>query len=210
MWELMLKGGLVMWLIEGLGGIAIVLFLERLFHLHRAQIRSADFLEGIFNVLRRRNIVEAVSICEETPGPVAHIARAGILQGDRGTEEIRQAIEGAGLSEIPRLERNMGVLATIAKITPLLGLLGTVLGMMQALLVIHQRAPLVQSGDLAEGLWMALITTAAGLAVSIPTYAAYNFLVTRIESILLDMEKSSMAVLTYLSQPAVPVEVEGP
>jgi biopolymer transport protein ExbB len=203
-----LKGGLVMWVIAGAGIIAAVIFLERLFHLHRAQIRSADFLEGIFNVVRRRNVVEAVSICEETPGPVAHIARAGILQGDRGPEQIRQAIEGAGLAEIPRLERHMGMLGMIAQITPMLGLLGTVMGMMETLLYMQQRAPLVHAGDLAGGLWQALITTAAGLAVSIPAYAGYNFLLIRIETILLDMEKSSIAILTYLSQPAVPVEVE--
>ena len=209
MLELMLKGGLVMWVIFGASLIAAMVFLERLFHLHRAQINSADFLEGIYNVLRRRNVVEAVSICEETPGPVAHITRAAILQGDADRDQIRQAIEGAGLAEIPRLERNLALLATIAQITPLLGLLGTILGMMEALWVIHQRAPLVYSGDLAGGMWQALITSAAGLAVAIPTYAGYNFLLHRLEHIVLDMERSSVEILHFLSTPAVRVEVEG-
>ncbi len=208
MLELILQGGLIMWVILGAGFIAAMIFLERLFHLHRAQINAADFLEGIYNVLRRRNVVEAVSICEETPGPVAHIMRAGILQGDAEREEIEQAIEGAGLTEIPRLERHLSMLATLAQMTPLLGLLGTVLGMMESLWVIHQKAPLVYAGDLAGGMWQALITTAVGLAVAIPAYAGYNFLLHRVESIVLDMERSSVDILNFLSKPARPVEVE--
>ena len=208
MLELILQGGLIMWVILGAGLIAAMIFLERLFHLHRAQINAADFLEGIYNVLRRRNVVEAVSICEETPGPVAHIMRAGILQGDAEREEIQQAIEGAGLTEIPRLERHLSMLATLAQMTPLLGLLGTVLGMMEFLWVIHQKAPLVYAGDLAGGMWQALITTAVGLAVAIPAYAGYNFLLHRVESIVLDMERSSVDILNFLSKPARPVEVE--
>lgn len=208
MLELILQGGLIMWVILGAGLIAAMIFIERLFHLHRAQINAADFLEGIYNVLRRRNVVEAVSICEETPGPVAHIMRAGILQGDAEREEIEQAIEGAGLTEIPRLERHLSMLATLAQMTPLLGLLGTVLGMMESLWVIHQKAPLVYAGDLAGGMWQALITTAVGLAVAIPAYAGYNFLLHRVESIVLDMERSSVDILNFLSKPARPVEVE--
>ena len=208
MLELILQGGLIMWVILGAGLIAAMIFLERLFHLHRAQINAADFLEGIYNVLRRRNVVEAVSICEETPGPVAHIMRAGVLQGDAEREEIEQAIEGAGLTEIPRLERHLSMLATLAQMAPLLGLLGTVLGMMESLWVIHQKAPLVYAGDLAGGMWQALITTAVGLAVAIPAYAGYNFLLHRVESIVLDMERSSVDILNFLSKPARPVEVE--
>lgn len=209
MLEVFLKGGLVMWVIFGASVIAIMIFLERLFHLHRAQINSADFLEGIYNVLRRRNVVEAVSICEDTPGPVAHITRAAILNGDKDRAQIQHAIEGAGLAEIPRLERNVALLATIAHIVPLLGLLGTILGLMEALWAIHTKAPLIYAGDLAGGMWQALITSAAGLTVAIPAYAGYNFLLHRLESILLDMERTSVEILNFLSKPAVHVEVDG-
>ncbi len=208
MLELIFKGGLVMWVIGGCSVIGAVIFLERLFHLHRAQINADDFLEGIYNVLRRRNVVEAVSICEETPGPVAHIMRSAILHGDRDRDQLRQAIEQAGMSEIPRLERNLSLLATMAQLTPLLGLLGTVLGMMETLWQLHQHSPLVQVGDLAGGLWQALITTAFGLAVAIPLYAGYNFLLQRLETILLDMESASVDILNFLSKPAMHVEVD--
>ena len=208
MLDLMAQGGWVMWVILGASVIAVMIFFERLFHYHRAHINAQDFLDGIFNVLRRHNVVKAVSLCEDTPGPVAYLTRAAILQGAATPAEIQQALESAGLSEIPRLERNLNLLATIAQITPLLGLLGTIVGLIQALEQVQHQAPLIQTGDWVGGLWQALITTAAGLAVAIPAYAGYNFLLQRLETILLDMEQASVDVLRFLSKPALPVEVE--
>jgi biopolymer transport protein ExbB len=106
----------------------------------------------------------------------------------------------AGLAEIPRLERRMGVMAVVSRLAPMLGLLGTVLSLMDALLVMHQRAPLIHSGDLTASLWRALVCTAAGLAVAIPSFAAYNLLVGRVESILIDMERAVGEVLDQLAQ----------
>ena len=187
-----------MWLILGCSLLAGVIFLERLLHLHRAQIGAEDFLSGIFNIVNRNNIAEAVSICEETPGPVAHIVRAAVLRHEGTREEIAQHIVEAGTAEIPRLERNLNVLLTLAQVTPLLGLLGTVLGMMQVLLMVEEKAPLVHAGDLSAGLWQALITSAAGLAVAIPSFMGYTFLAGRVESIVLDMERASSEILGFL------------
>lgn len=197
--QLIQKGGPMMWLIAAVSIVAIVLFLKKLFDLHRAQIKWADFLKGIYNILGRRNVVEAVSICEDTPGPVASIVRAAVLHHDEDKESIQRAIEEAGLAEIPRLERNLTMLATLAQITPMIGLLGTVLGMMQVLLAVQEKSPLVHSGDLMGGLWQALISTAASLAVAIPIYAGYNLLVGRVESIVLDMERASVEILAFLT-----------
>jgi len=197
--ELMQKGGPIMWLILAGSVVVASIFLGKLFELHRSQIKWDDFLKGIYNILNRRNIVEAVSICEETPGPVARIVRAAILHHDEDKESIKRAIEETGLMEIPKLERSLTALATLAQILPMLGLLGTILGMMQMLLTIQQKAPLVQSGDIMGGLWQALIATAAGIAVAIPTYAAYNFLVGRVESVVLDMERASAEILAFLT-----------
>jgi biopolymer transport protein ExbB len=193
------KGGPMMWLILAVSIVAAVLFLKKLFDLHRAQIKWIDFLKGIYNILGRRNVVEAVSICEETPGPVASIVRAAVLHHDEDKESIQRAIEEAGLAEIPRLEKNLTMLATLAQITPMMGLLGTVLGMMQVLLAVQEKSPLVHSGDLMGGLWQALISTAASLAVAIPIYAGYNLLVGRVESIVLDMERASVEILAFLT-----------
>ena len=197
--QLIQKGGPMMWLILAVSVVASVLFLKKLFDLHRAQIKWADFLKGIYNILGRRNVVEAVSICEETPGPVASIVRAAILHHDEDKDSIQRAIEEAGLAEIPRLERHLTMLATLAQITPIMGLLGTVLGMMQVLLAVQEKSPLVHSGDLMGGLWQALISTAASLAVAIPIYAGYNLLVGRVESIVLDMERASVEILALLT-----------
>ena len=198
MFTLIQKGGPMMWLILAGSIVAAVVFLKKLFDLHRAQIKWADFLKGIYNILARRNVVEAVSICEETPGPVASIVRAAILHHDEDKESIQRAIEEVGLAEIPRLERNLTMLATLAQVMPMMGLLGTVLGMMRVLLTFQEKSPLVHSGDLMGGMWQALISTAASLAVAIPIYAGYNLLVGRVESIVLDMERASMEILAFL------------
>lgn len=201
MLDLMHLGGPVMWIILTCSLLGGIIFLERLLHLHRAQINADEFLRGIYNILRRQNIAEAVSICEETPGPVAYIVRTAVLHKGESREAIAEAVQQAGLAEVPRLERNLNMLLTIAQISPLIGLLGTVLGMIQVLTRIEAAAPLVHAGDLGQGLWQALITTAAGLAVAIPTYTAYNFLVGRVEAVVLDMERASGEIVAFLLHP---------
>jgi len=194
------QGGPVMWLILACSVCMLAIFFERLLHLHRAQIKTDDFLKGIFNVLRRRNVVEAVSICDETPGPSAYIAREAILHHDQGVEEVEKAIGNGGRREIARLERNLPLLVTLAKVTPLIGLLGTVLGMLDALATIQQKAPLVHAGDFSGPMWQALLTTAFGLAVAIPAYVGYNFLVGRVETIILDMDRTASELIAFLSR----------
>ncbi|VGO21576.1 MotA/TolQ/ExbB proton channel family protein [Pontiella sulfatireligans] len=198
MWELMVKGGLIMWPILACSIGAAVLFLERVFHLHRAQIKQDDFLSGIYTIVNRGNTAEAVSICDQTPGPVAHIVRIGLLHGDEEADELKQTITKAGLSEIPRLEKNMGGLLTVAQVTPLLGLLGTVIGLVRVFLAMEQQAPLAEIGDLSAGIWQALVSTAVGLCISIPAFAGYNFLLSRVETITLNMELAAEEVYRFL------------
>lgn len=200
MLNLMGHGGPVIWLLLACGLFAALMFFERLFNLHRAQIAADDFLKGVYNILNRDNTVEAAAICEEAPGPVARLALAAVLHHDDTLENIGRAIEDAGLEEIPRMERGLGWLATLARITPLIGLLGTVLGMMDVLLAAHRAAPLVASADLTGGLWAALSATALSLVIAILVYAGYNLLVSRVESILLDMERSASALMNFMRQ----------
>jgi len=172
--------------------------LERVFHLHRAQIKQEDFLSGIYTIVNRGNITEAVSICDQTPGPVAHMVRVGLLHDDEAPEALKQIITKAGLTEIPRLEKNLGGLLTIAQITPLLGLMGTILGLIQIFMAMEQNAPLAQIGDLSSGIWQALITTAIGVCVSIPAFVGYNFLLSRVDKITLDMEYAAEDLYHFL------------
>ena len=200
MLNLMGNGGPVIWLLLACGLFAALVFFERLFNLHRAQIAADDFLKGVYNILNRDNTVEAATICEEAPGPVARLALAAVLHHDDALENIGRAIEDAGLEEIPRMERGLGWLATVARITPLIGLLGTVLGMMDVLQAAHRAAPLVSMADLTGGLWAALSSTALSLVIAILVYAGYNLLVSRVESILLDMERSASALMNFMRQ----------
>ena len=187
-----------MWPIMACSVAAAMLFLERVFHLHRAQIKPDDFLNGMYTIVNRGNIAEAVSICDQTPGPVAHMVRTALLHSDEPPEELKQTITKAGLGEVPRLEKNMGGLLTIAQVTPLLGLMGTVLGLIRIFMMMEQKAPLAEIGDLSGGIWQALITTAVGICVSIPAFAAYNFLLSRVEAITLNMEYAAEEIYRFL------------
>src|SRR3954451_212728 len=124
-------GGMMIWMILFASAVAVVVFIQRVLHCHRAQINSTEFLNGVRNVLKRENVVEALSICDETPGPVARLVKTAILNREHGRERVREALEEAGLAEVPRLEEKLNLLATIAQLAPLLGLLGTVLGFMR-------------------------------------------------------------------------------
>lgn len=203
MWDVIQKGGPLMYLIILCSIVAFAVVIERLYHLHRARIDSDKFMGNISNTLRRNRVMEAIDLCEKTPGPIAHIIKAGILKHDRSRTEIKEAIEDAGICEVPRLERNLGALATIAHVSPLLGLLGTVTGMVRAFQVIQEKASslhLVSPGDLAGGIWEALITTAAGLIVAIPTFVAYNYLVSRVKGFILEMERTTTDLINILGQ----------
>lgn len=203
MFDMIIKGGPIMYPIILCSIIALAIVVERVFHLYRANIDTKKFMDEIANKLRRNKIMESIEMCENTPGPIAHILKAGILKHDRPKEEIKETIEEAGLYEVPRLEKNLPVLSTIAHITPLLGLLGTVLGMVRCFQVIQEKSASlypVSPGDLAGGIWQALITTVVGLSIAIPTYVAYNYLVNKVDGFVLDMERSATDLINILTQ----------
>lgn len=189
----------MIWLILGASATALVVFVRRVLHYHRAQINSMEFLNGVRNVLKRDNVVEALSICDATPGPVARLVKVAILNRERGQEGVREALEEAGLIEVPPLEDKLNLLATIAQIAPLMGLLGTVLGFIQIFTDLQKKGTMANMQDLSGGIWQALICTAAGLAVAIPSYAAYNYLVSRVNAIVLDMEKAATEIINIVS-----------
>ena len=213
MWGIIQKGGPLMYLILLCSVISLAVIIERIIHIHKARIDTDKFMDKIANTIKRNKIMEAVDMCDKTPGPIARILKSGILKHDRSRQEIRESIEDAGVFEVPKLEKNLGVLATIAHISPLLGLLGTVTGMVRAFQVIQAKAislnP-VNPGDLAGGIWEALITTVAGLSVAIPTFVAYNYLVSRVGSIVLDMERSATDLVNILSARREEYDVQEP
>ena len=194
------QGGPLMYLILLGSIIGLAVFLERLFHLYRARIDTDKLMSELRSLIQGDKFPEAIELCRRTPGPVAHILSAGLARHTRNRAEIREAIKDAGIHEVPRLEKNLVVLATIAHISPLLGLLGTVVGMIRAFMTIEELEGVVNPSDLAGGIWEALMTTAFGLLVAILAYVAYNFLVARVGKMVLDMETSATEVVSLLSE----------
>ena len=201
---LLTNGGPIIWLILIAAAIAFVVFIERVLFCHRSQINSGEFLNGVRNVLKRDNIVEAISICDATPGPIARLFKIAILNRDRGRERVREAVEEAGLTEVPRLEEKLNLLATIAQITPLLGLLGTIIGFIRVFMKLQADGPYAHVNTLSGGIWEALICAAAGIAVAIPVHAGYNYLVSRINKIVLDMERAAGEIVNVVTETGGP------
>jgi biopolymer transport protein ExbB len=197
---LLVNGGPVIWLILIAAATAAVVFVERALFCHRSQINSAEFLNGVRTVLKRDNVVEAVSICDATPGPVARLVKTAILNRDKGRERVREAVEEAGLAEVPLLEEKLNLLATIAQIAPLLGLLGTIVGFMEIFRQLQEAGLYAHIGQLAHGVWKALICAGAGIAVAIPAHAGYNYLVSRINKIVLDMERAAGEIVNIVTE----------
>jgi biopolymer transport protein ExbB len=193
-------GGPMIWLILITGAVAFTVFFERVLHCHRAQINSAEFLNGVRNVLKRDNVVEALSICDATPGPVARLVKTAILNRDKDRDRLRETVEEAGLAEVPLLEERLNLLATIAQIAPLLGLLGTILGFMEIFGQFQAAGLYAHFELLAHGVWKALICAGAGIAVAIPAHAGYNYLVSRINRIILDMERAASEIVNIVTE----------
>ena len=194
------NGGPVIWLILIAAAIAAAVFVERALFCHRSQINSAEFLNGVRTVVKRGNVVEAISICDATPGPVARLVKAAILSRDLGRERVREAVEEAGLTEVPRLEEKLNLLATIAQIAPLLGLFGTIVGFITVFNTIEEQGLYAHIKLLSHGIWQSLICAAAGIAVAIPAHAGYNFLVSRVNKIVLDMERAAGEIVNIVTE----------
>jgi len=192
------KGGPVMWLLLILGLVAVVIFVERALFLHRGQIRSTEFLNGIKNLLQKQRLMEALTLCEETAGPVAQIVKAGLRHASDDEQGMRFAVQEAAVVEIPVLERRISALAAIAQIAPLLGLLGTLLGMIRTFWLFNQGGNYATPAVLAGGMWEALLTAAAGLAVAIPAHLARHFLAGRVRSLVQDMEWAGSELMRFL------------
>jgi len=203
LWELFLKGGPLMWPILLCSVFALGIILEKFRHLRKISIDSQIFLAGILEKMKRHEIKEALAICDKTDSPLSNVLKAGILKYDRPRPQIIEAMEDASLYEVPRLEKNLSMLATIAHISPLLGLLGTAVGMVRCFQVIQSKAASslpVTPVDLAGGIWEALLATVAGLIVAIPAFVAYNYLVSRTNNLILDMEKASTELVNFLTE----------
>ena len=204
--QLFREGGPMMGVLAVAFFFVLAIFFGRLFHFHRARIDVYEFVHGLYNVLKRNRIAEAIAICDDTPGPVAHVVRAAILNGDGDEASMRRATDEVAYQEVPRLERNMRMLATIGYIAPLLGLLGTVSGLMRVFAEMQGKGHFVETIRLTQYVKEALVTTGAGLMVAVLAVVAYNYLVGRIEALVLDMEVAACEMAHFLARNPISLE----
>jgi biopolymer transport protein ExbB len=198
MFDFMIKGGWVMWPILICSLLAMAIFFERMFYLKSIKTKSKKFVFRVKNLVKKGGIELAISSCRKNPTPIAKIMLTGLMKFGRERKEIKEAIEDSANQEIPLLESNLSTLSSIGNVAPLLGLYGTVLGMIQAFNVIT----LMGVGDpkvLAGGISVALLTTAFGLTVAIPTVVAYNYLTNRVEKLVREMETNCIDLLELLT-----------
>ena len=193
-----LAGGPVFGLLALLGCVSVFVFLSRLLSLRRAQIDYMDFIRGVGNVLARGNADEALVLCDETPAPVARVVAAAIRHRDGSARVLREAVDTTGRAEVSRLERRLALLAIIAQSAPLLGLLGTFLGM--ARLAIHFNvATLVTRADLLGGALQCLTSAAGGLVLAVAVQVMYGMLHVRLERVVADMEAAATEILALFA-----------
>ena len=197
--ELMKDGGPVMWIILGCALIALLVFFTKVFQFHRDEINVRELLHGLTNVLKRNGINEALALCQAIPGPAARLLGAAIVAHNNGDADIGKAVDEVALDELPKLERGVTLIGTLGFILPLLGFLGTVLGMLGSFEATGA-GNFVNSAALAGAMKKAILTTAAGLTTAIPCYLAYNYLVSRVNAITLDMEKAALEITVFFSR----------
>jgi biopolymer transport protein ExbB len=196
--SLFAKGGPMMWVLLVLGGFALLLGIERTLYLHRGQIKAKAFIDGIKNILAKRRLVEALTVCEETPGPVAAVVKAALLHADDSAEAMRFHVQEAAVIELPALERRLGSIAAIAQVAPLVGLLGTVLGMVTTFLAFEQGGNYATAGALSAGMWQALLAAAGSLMLAIPAHLSHHFLSGRVRAVVRDVEWSGNEIMKFL------------
>jgi biopolymer transport protein ExbB len=177
--------------------IGLAYIIERLFALTKAKINTAEFLTKIRAALRNKNVKEAVKICETFKGPIASILKTGLMKYGDPKEEIEKTMENAAMHEIARLERGLPVLSTISNLAPIIGFLGTVVGMIRSF---NALAQLNDPGMVAKGISQALITTAGGLIVSVPMLLAYSYFTTKVNSFIREIESASAVLMESFSQ----------
>ena len=191
------QGGAAMYPLLFISLLGFVLFIERSLFLHKGQIGTQDFLGGIKNLVRKKRLVEALTLCEDTPGPMARIMKSALLNYGKSRETIRSAIQSAAIVEIPTLERRIATIAALARVAPLLGFLGTLIAALQALYLLESFNG--DSGVLSRLLAEALITSASGLAISVMAMLAYHFLSGRVRALVHDFEWVGHDIHEFLS-----------
>jgi biopolymer transport protein ExbB len=188
--------GPVVWPLLCMAVFGVTIFFERTTFFQKVQINASDFLDGITNLLKKNRALEALTLCEETRGPVPAIVQAALLHRNSTNLEIQEAIQSVAILEIPILSKRQRLLGTVAGLSPMLGLLGSVLSCLDSLQKL--KSP-VSELNLNPDFTSALLTSALGLSIAMLAYCGKEFLRSRVDSIIRDMEWSAHGIYRYLT-----------
>lgn len=200
-WDLAFKGGWVMIPIILLSIIAVYIFVERFFVIRKASSEDLHFMNRIKDFIHDGKVESAMTLCESTDNPVARMIEKGVLRIGRPLNDVNAAIENVGKLEIYKLERGLPTLATVAGAAPMIGFLGTVIGMIRSFYDMSNAGSNIDVSVLSNGIYTALVTTVAGLIVGIIAYFAYNILVARVEKVVNQMEAKATEFMDLLNEP---------
>lgn len=201
LWDLMIKGGWIMIPIILLSFVAAYIFIERYYVIRQATKEDANFMNRIKDYIHDGKIDAALALCRSTDSPSARMVEKGINRLGRPLQDISTAIENVGKLEISKLEKGFPTLATITGAEPMLGFLGTVIGMIQSFYAMSQAGNNVEISMMSGGIYTALITTVAGLTVGILGFFAYNTLVVRVEKVIFNLEATLTEFMDILNEP---------
>lgn len=206
MFDTLLRGGFMMVPIILGSVLALTIIIERFWVLQRDKVFPERFLRRMEEMVNDEKISEALGACRENESTVARILTAGLESTGRPRQEIQEALQLAGRRETSVMSRWVGALGAIAALEPLMGLLGTVLGLIEAFREVETLKVVGNPSVVAAGVWQALITTAAGLIIAIPTYAFYRYFRARVSKLVMEMEQSAFGMLQQLSTSATNVK----
>lgn len=201
LWELVLKGGWIMLILALFSVIAIYIFIERFLIINSASREDNNFMNHIRDFIHDGKIDAAVALCRKTQNPIARMIEKGLVRIGKPLNDINAAIENIGKLEVSRLEKNIATLATIAGAGPMLGFLGTVIGMIRAFYDMSMAGNNIDIALLSTGIYQAMITTVAGLIVGIIAYICYNILVARVEKLVFKLEARATEFMDVLNEP---------
>ncbi len=199
--DLAMKGGWVMLPILILSIIAVYIFVERYFSIRKAAREDMNFMNRIKDYIHDDKLESAMALCQSTNTPVSRMIEKGIQRIGRPLNDINAAVENVGKLEIYKLEKGLPTLATVAGAAPMIGFLGTVMGMIKAFYDMSMAGSNIDVSLLSNGIYTAMVTTASGLIVGIIAYFAYNILVAKVEKVVFQLEGNTTEFMDLLNEP---------
>lgn len=193
------QGGPLVWVLLGLAFIGSVCVVERMFFFHRARINVSDLLVGLAHHVRRRSFAEALHEAARAPGPVARVAHAALLRYYLGRSDLRDIVQEAGQLEVPRIEKNIRAILGVALLAPLVGMLGTLLGMLDTFQKMTEQGGFTTSTGLTAGVFMALFTSVLGLTVAVPMYLFYLYFLGRAKRLVHRIERAGIEMVHLIA-----------